>query len=149
MHAVRARPLPAIKNNIEPDEHREEADTIPTRGVNPETRLAPGLRPTLCTSVGLVGGANAPPPRALIYLSSYPKAAPLRGLPWAIGLTPRRAGLTKFRSPAARHPYKLVVVCEPPRALASRIFEPVKRAAANRQARERLLTNEIQIEPRL
>ena len=37
MHAVRARPLPAIKNNIEPDEHREEADTIPTRGVNPET----------------------------------------------------------------------------------------------------------------
>ena len=32
VHAVRARPLPAIKNNIEPDEHREEADTIP-RGV--------------------------------------------------------------------------------------------------------------------
>ena len=37
MHAVRARPLPAIKNNVEPDEQREEADTIPTRGVNPET----------------------------------------------------------------------------------------------------------------
>ncbi|MBQ4635696.1 MAG: hypothetical protein IJB64_04595, partial [Akkermansia sp.] len=41
-----------------------------------------------------VGGADAPPPRALIYLSSYPKAAPLRGLPWANGLAPRRwAGL--------------------------------------------------------
>ncbi|MBQ4594890.1 MAG: hypothetical protein IJA81_09675, partial [Akkermansia sp.] len=37
---------------------------------------------------------DAPPPRALIYLSSYPKAAPLRGLPWANGLAPRRwAGL--------------------------------------------------------
>jgi len=44
----------AIKNNIEPDEHCEEADTIPPRGVNPETRLAPGSRPTLYTSVGLV-----------------------------------------------------------------------------------------------
>ena len=53
MHAVRARPLPSIKNNIEPDEHREEADTIPTRGVNPESYSAPGLRPALCTSVGL------------------------------------------------------------------------------------------------
>ncbi|MBQ9096496.1 MAG: hypothetical protein IJY53_09190, partial [Akkermansia sp.] len=39
-------------------------------------------------------------------------------------MTPRRAGLTKFRSPAARHPYKLVVVGENPRALASRLFEP-------------------------
>ena len=53
MHAVRARPLQNVKNNIEPDEHREEADTFPTRGVNPETRLAPGLRPTLYPSVGL------------------------------------------------------------------------------------------------
>ena len=32
MHAVRARPLQTVKNNIEPDEQREEADTIP-RGV--------------------------------------------------------------------------------------------------------------------
>ena len=32
MHAVRARPLLIIKN-IEPDELREEADTIPPRGV--------------------------------------------------------------------------------------------------------------------
>jgi len=39
---------------IEPNEHREEADTIPARGVNPESRAAPGLRPALCTSVGLV-----------------------------------------------------------------------------------------------
>ena len=39
---------------MEPDELREEADTIPPRGVNPETRLAPGLRPTLYPSVGLV-----------------------------------------------------------------------------------------------
>ncbi len=53
MHAVRARPLQTIKNNIEPDELREEADTIPPRGVNPESRLAPGLRPTLYPSVGL------------------------------------------------------------------------------------------------
>jgi len=36
VHVVRARPLQTIKNNIEPDEHREEADTIPARGVNPE-----------------------------------------------------------------------------------------------------------------
>ena len=54
MHAVRARPLQTIKNNIEPDEHREEADTIPTRGVNPESRAAPGSRPALYPSVGLV-----------------------------------------------------------------------------------------------
>ena len=54
MHAVRARPLLHQKNNIEPDEHREEADTIPTRGVNPESHAAPGLRPTLYPSVGLV-----------------------------------------------------------------------------------------------
>ena len=53
MHAVRTRPLLIIKQNIEPDELREEADTIPTRGVNPESRSAPGLRPTLYTSVGL------------------------------------------------------------------------------------------------
>ena len=33
MHAVRARPLQNVKNNIEPDEQREEADTIPPRGV--------------------------------------------------------------------------------------------------------------------
>ena len=39
---------------MEPDELREEADTIPTRGVNPESRPAPGLRPALCASVGLV-----------------------------------------------------------------------------------------------
>ena len=45
--------------------------------------------------------------------------------------------------------YKLVVEGTNPRALASRIFEPRRGAAANRQARERLLTNEIQIEPRL
>ena len=32
VHAVRARPLLTVKNNIEPDEQREEADTIP-RGV--------------------------------------------------------------------------------------------------------------------
>ena len=54
MHAVRARPLQTIKNNIEPDEHCEEADTIPPRGVNPESRAAPGLRPALYPSVGLV-----------------------------------------------------------------------------------------------
>jgi len=54
VHAVRARPLLHQKNNIEPDEHREEADTFPTRGVNPEPRPAPGLRPALCASVGLV-----------------------------------------------------------------------------------------------
>ena len=54
VHAVRARPLQTIKNNIEPDEQREEADTIPPRGVNPESRAAPGLRPTLYPSVGLV-----------------------------------------------------------------------------------------------
>ena len=55
---------------------------------------SPGSRPTPWQTVGLVGGADAPPPRALIYLSSYPKAAPLRGLPWANGLAPRRwAGL--------------------------------------------------------
>ena len=54
VHAVHAQPLQTIKNNIEPDEHREEADTIPTRGVNPESLPAPGLRPALCTSVGLV-----------------------------------------------------------------------------------------------
>ena len=53
MHAVRTRPLLIIKN-IEPDELREEADTILTRGVNPESLPAPGLRPALCTSVGLV-----------------------------------------------------------------------------------------------
>ncbi len=53
VRAVRARPLLIIKKNIEPDELREEADTIPTRGVNPESRSAPGLRPTLYTSVGL------------------------------------------------------------------------------------------------
>ena len=54
MHAVRARPLLTVKNNIEPDEQSEEADTIPTRGVNPETRSAPGSRPMLYPSVGLV-----------------------------------------------------------------------------------------------
>ncbi len=54
MHAVRARPLQNIKNNIEPDEQREEADTIPTRGVNPESHSAPGSRPALYPSVGLV-----------------------------------------------------------------------------------------------
>ena len=53
VHAVRARPLLIIKN-IEPDELREEADTILTRGVNPESLPAPGLRPALYTSVGLV-----------------------------------------------------------------------------------------------
>ena len=72
MYAVRARPLPAIKNNIEPDEHREEADTIPPRGVNPESRSAPGSRPTLYPSVGLVVNANAPTPRARVYY--YPHA---------------------------------------------------------------------------
>ena len=64
MHAVRARPLLIIKKNIEPDEQREEADTIPTRGVNPESLPAPGSRPALYTSVGLVVNANAPTPRA-------------------------------------------------------------------------------------
>ena len=54
VHAVRARLLQTIKNNIEPDEQREEADTIPPRGVNPESRAAPGLRPALYPSVGLV-----------------------------------------------------------------------------------------------
>ena len=54
MLAVRARPLQTIKNNIEPDEQRDEADTIPPRGVNPEPRPAPGLRPTLYPSVGLL-----------------------------------------------------------------------------------------------
>ena len=50
-----ARATPADrKNNIEPDERREEADTIPTRGVNPEPHTAPGLRPALWSSVGLV-----------------------------------------------------------------------------------------------
>jgi len=63
VHAVRARPLLIIKN-IEPDELREEADTILTRGVNPESLPAPGLRPALYTSVGLVVNANAPTPRA-------------------------------------------------------------------------------------
>ena len=32
VHAVRARPLQNVKNNIEPDEHREEADTPPHEG---------------------------------------------------------------------------------------------------------------------
>jgi len=50
VHAVRARPLLHQKNNIEPDEQREEADTFPTRGVNPESRPAPGSRPALCSS---------------------------------------------------------------------------------------------------
>ena len=54
MHAVRARPLLHQNNNIEPDEQCEEADTFPTRGANPEPRPAPGLRPALYTSVGLV-----------------------------------------------------------------------------------------------
>ena len=63
VHAVRARPLLIIKN-IEPDELREEADTIPTRGVNPESLPAPGSRPALYTSVGIVVNANAPTPRA-------------------------------------------------------------------------------------
>jgi len=67
VHAVRARPLLIIKNNMEPDEHREEADTIPTRGVNPESRSAPGSRPALYPSVGLVVNANAPTPRAPVY----------------------------------------------------------------------------------
>ena len=53
MHAVRARPLLTAQNDIEPDERREEADTIPTRGVNPEPHTAPGSRPTLYPSVGL------------------------------------------------------------------------------------------------
>jgi len=46
-------PCGPSKNNIEPDAQSEEA-APPTRGGNPETRFAPGLRPTLCTSVGLV-----------------------------------------------------------------------------------------------
>ena len=98
MHAVRARPLPAIKNNIEPDEHREEADTIPTRGVTPETprsgltpyamhfcrltlrRFAPSLRARayyfhvqgiLCHGVGLspTPAYWLPPLRALLFAS--------------------------------------------------------------------------------
>ena len=52
--SARATPADHQINNIEPDEHREEADTTPTRGVNPESRPAPGLRPTLYPSVGLV-----------------------------------------------------------------------------------------------
>jgi len=77
VHAVRARPLQNVKNNIEPDEQREEADTIPTRGVTPETRLAPGSRPSLCPSVGLVVNANASTPRACFFLFSCQGLTPL------------------------------------------------------------------------
>jgi len=61
VHAVRARPLPAIKNNIEPDEQREEADTIPPRGVLTPRHAAllglrfvfPHMQALLCHGVGL------------------------------------------------------------------------------------------------
>ena len=96
MHAVRARPLLIIKN-IEPDELREEADTILTRGVNPESLPAPGLRPALYTSVGLVVNANAPTPRARGCFLSFSRGlrpclsyfAPMRGLSNSSGIRPR------------------------------------------------------------
>ena len=80
MHAVRARPLQTIKNNIEPDELREEADTIPTRGVNPEPRSAPGLRPTLYPSVGLVAALLG-----LGYIFIHVQGLPCHG----VGLSPK------------------------------------------------------------
>ena len=96
VHAVRARPLLIIKN-IEPDELREEADTILTRGVNPESLPAPGLRPALYTSVGLVVNANAPTPRARGCFLSFSRGlrpclsyfAPIRGLSNSAGIRPR------------------------------------------------------------
>lgn len=96
VHAVRARPLLIIKN-IEPDELREEADTILTRGVNPESLPAPGLRPALYTSVGLVVNANAPTPRARGCFLSFSRGlrpclsyfAPMRRLSNSAGIRPR------------------------------------------------------------
>ena len=46
---------------------------------------------------------------------------------------------------AQRRAVKIIAL----RANARRIIEPRSGAVANRQARERLITNEIQIEPRL
>ena len=97
VRAVRARPLQIIKKNIEPDELREEADTIPTRGVNPESLPAPGSRPALYTSVGLVVNANAPTPRARGCFLSFSRGlrpclsyfAPMRGLSNSAGIRPR------------------------------------------------------------
>ena len=107
VRAVRARPLLIIKKNIEPDELREEADTIPTRGVNPESLPAPGSRPALYTSVGLVVNANAPTPRARGCFLSFSRGlrpclsyfAPMRGLSNSGGHSP--AGTIFFISPLA------------------------------------------------
>ena len=94
MHAVRARPLPAIKNNIEPDEHREEADTIPTRGVNPESPplRAYALRYTHLSAYAASLRSVAPGsgllfPRAGASLSRR-RAQPEDGTPLPIGCRP-------------------------------------------------------------
>jgi len=86
-----------VQNTPEPDEQREEADTIPTSGVNPESLPAPGSRPALYTSVGLVVNANAPTPRARGCFLSFSRGfrpclsyfAPMRGLSNSEGIRPR------------------------------------------------------------
>ena len=77
---------------MEPDELREEADTFPTRGVNPESLPAPGSRPALCSSVGLV--ATLLGLRLLFYhvqgLTPLPMLfRPTRGLSNSAGIRPQ------------------------------------------------------------
>ena len=59
-------------------------------------------------SVGLRCVADAPSLRAQFHFFTIPKAAPLRGLPWAIVLSPRVAGLKipLYRSAPIEHQAK-------------------------------------------
>ena len=92
VHAVRARPLLIIKKYKARRATRGGRHNPPPRGVNPETRLAPGLRPTLYPSVGLVAtllglGLFLSTCRGLRPCLSY--FAPMRGLSNSAGIRPR------------------------------------------------------------
>jgi len=74
VHAVRARPLLTVKNNIEPDELREEADTIPRGVLTPShTPLrAHALRYTHLSASSLrSSGSGVFFPRAGAYAPAY------------------------------------------------------------------------------
>ncbi len=86
-------------------------------------------------SVGLRCVAGAPSLRAQFHFFTIPKAAPLRGLPWAIILSPRFAGLkiplaslAKFRFIGVPYqelsPYKTRCKYKPDAGAQKRVFSP-------------------------
>jgi len=111
VHAVRARPLLIIKNNIEPDEQSEEADTIPRGVLTPShTPLrAHALRYTHLSASSLrSSGSGLFFPRAGASLSrrrAQPEDGtplpmlfrPTRGLKISAGIRPRGNEIFLFR----------------------------------------------------